>query len=390
LDLCEKHRDLVRRVLRMAGRIRRPRLTKKPTGTQGEVHCGSLKDLTQGRIAMIEVRSKRRWLGAAGIAVPWLVLALGSSAPSPSCAASSIQALPTEPKRQQHATDRAGAIAQQNKSSSKQLKTPIALWTTQVVSVPVRGRATMKYLAMAPPNPTAAVVLFAGGNGVLDLQADGTIRTDLKLNFLVRERARFVLQGLFVAVLDADSDHLVSGLNGQIRLGEQHRGDIREVIKSVQAKSGGVPVWLVGTSSGSLSVVNAARKSDHASQSIAGIALASPQTALHTYRGDAVHSCGKNVYNDPTLASITGPVLVVVNANDQCKCSPPGNGSALLDAFSAFPEYLMTFESTAMVSPHPCDARTPHGFLSIESTVVSAIAGWIKRGGAMIPIPKAN
>ena len=30
------------------------------------------------------------------------------------------------------------------------------------------------------------------------------------------------------------------------------------------------------------------------------------------------------------------------------------------------------------VSKNPCQARTPHGFLGVEGTVVDAIAKWIK------------
>lgn len=276
-----------------------------------------------------------------------------------------------------------------------QLEAVPGLLTVEVVSLPVRPHATLTYLALKPPKPTAAVILLAGGNGVLGLEPSGAISTNLSLNFLVRERGRFALQGLFVAVPDVASDRLASGLNGQVRLSAEHRSDLREVVKSVKVRSGGVPVWIVGTSSGALSAVNAARKTDHASQAVAGLVLVSPQTANHVYLNpdgtqDTVHSCGKNVHDDPTLGSIRGPVLVVVNSNDACQCSPPATGGALLDAVGGFPENVMSFASSAIRSPHVCDARTPHGFLGIEASVVSAIVGWVERGGTLIPHPKSD
>jgi hypothetical protein len=111
---------------------------------------------------------------------------------------------------------------------------------------------------------------------------------------------------------------------------------------------------------------------------------------------DAEHSCGVSVQDDPTISSITGPVLVVANTFDQCRCSrsktntAPQKGTTLLESLDhSLPKYLMTFGSKHKVDgEHECDGRTPHGFYNIEASVIVAVAGWIKRGGAMIPQPK--
>ena len=71
------------------------------------------------------------------------------------------------------------------------------------VEVRVRPGVTIKYLALRPKTePRNAVILFAGGNGLLNLQPNGSIGTNLSGNFLVRSRDRFVLRNLFVAVVD--------------------------------------------------------------------------------------------------------------------------------------------------------------------------------------------
>ena len=78
-------------------------------------------------------------------------------------------------------------------------------------TIPSRPGVTQSFLLVRPAaRPTAAVVLFAGGNGALKL---GTGRPGLGGNFLVRNRARFAEHGLLVAVVDAPSDR-PDGLDG--------------------------------------------------------------------------------------------------------------------------------------------------------------------------------
>jgi hypothetical protein len=77
----------------------------------------------------------------------------------------------------------------------------------ELISVQVRPDTTMTYLGLVGHGkPAAAVVLLTGGKGVLGLEPDGSIGTDLRLNFLIRSRALFARQGLYVAALDAACD----------------------------------------------------------------------------------------------------------------------------------------------------------------------------------------
>jgi hypothetical protein len=117
----------------------------------------------------------------------------------------------------------------------------------------------MKYLEIAASErPRAAVVLMAGGNGVLGLSPSGEIGTDLKLNFLMRTRERFVRAGMVVAALDVASDQM-GGLNGDIRLSGRHAHDIVKVIADLRRRHN-VPVWLVGTSASTISAVSVAAR----------------------------------------------------------------------------------------------------------------------------------
>jgi pimeloyl-ACP methyl ester carboxylesterase len=234
----------------------------------------------------------------------------------------------------------------------------------------------MRYLAVAPDgSPAAAVILFAGGNGLLRLSPAGSFGTDLGLNFLIRSREQFARHGLFVAALDAASDRQ-GGMNGAIRLSEQHAQDVGKVVAHVKSRTGSTRVWLVGNSAGTLSVANAGARLSRADQTMrpAGVVLTSTMTTLGALE------CGKTVY-DAALADLRMPVLVVSHENDGCPCTPGGAaaGNRLLGACSRAPakEHKIFTGGSAPISG-PCDARAPHGFFGIEDSVVEFIASWVK------------
>jgi hypothetical protein len=248
--------------------------------------------------------------------------------------------------------------------------------SVEVVTVEVRPGVTMHYLAIAPDGPPrAAVILLAGGNGVLRLTPSGSIRS-LGLNFLVRSRERFTRHGLYVAVLDAASDRQ-GGMNGAIRLSAEHAQDVGKVIRDVRHRTGGAAVWLVGTSAGTLSAAGACARLAGADPAVRphGLVLTSTMTTL-----DAAGHCGKSVF-DAVLGDIRVPVLVVSHQDDGCACTPGSAavGARLLAALSRVPakEHKVFTGGSAPISG-PCDAQAPHGFFGIEDSVVEFIADWIK------------
>jgi len=251
----------------------------------------------------------------------------------------------------------------------------VAQLKTEVVTVNVRPGVTMNYLEVTGGDrPSAAVILFAGGNGVLDLQPSGSIRTDLALNFLIRSRELFAREGLVAAAVDVASDRR-SGMNGDIRLAGQHAQDIARVVAVLRSRTG-VPVWLVGTSSGTLSAAGVAARLARSKSGPDGVILTSTQTRLIT------GLCGRTVYF-AQLSAIRVPVLVVSHRDDGCPCSPgsPGVGSKLMATLrrSSAKEHKIITGGDSPLSKAPCLARTPHGFFGIEGEVVKAIAEWINK-----------
>jgi hypothetical protein len=245
--------------------------------------------------------------------------------------------------------------------------------TTEVVSVNVRPGITMRYLAVSDTGPPkAAVILFAGGNGVLNLSPSGAISSNLEQNFLIRSRDKFARQGLFVVALDAASDNQ-SGMNGNVRNSRQHAQDIEKILADVKKRTG-VSVWLIGTSTGTMSTAGAAAHLARSASRPHGIVLTSTQTVL------VAGLCGKTVY-DASLAEIKGPVLIVSHRDDGCACSPGGvaAGAKLSSALSgADAKFHQMWEGGDPPRSAPCNALSPHGYLGIEDKVVNSIADWIE------------
>jgi hypothetical protein len=231
-------------------------------------------------------------------------------------------------------------------------------------TIPTRPGVTQAFLLVRPDGvPTVSVVLFAGGNGLLAL---GSGKLGLAGNFLVRNRARFASQGLLVAVIDAPSDH-PGGLDG-FRTSAAHAEDIRAVIAALKQEAP-VPVWLIGTSMGTVSAANGAARLTAGGPD--GVVLTSTVTRVGRQRIETV--------GDVQLDAIRVPTLVVHHKNDACRSTPYAETPALLrDLKQALRRELLAFDGGDPPQSAPCEARAAHGYLGLDAEVVTAIANWIK------------
>jgi hypothetical protein len=94
----------------------------------------------------------------------------------------------------------------------------------QVVDIPTRPGVTQRFLYLAPAQPKAAVILYAGGHGGLHIYPNGSFAWGAS-NFLVRARQIFVDNGLAVAVVDAPGDHLTPPFLNGFRQTPEHAQD---------------------------------------------------------------------------------------------------------------------------------------------------------------------
>jgi pimeloyl-ACP methyl ester carboxylesterase len=238
-----------------------------------------------------------------------------------------------------------------------------------VVDLPTRPDVTVRYLALAPAQPKAAVLLFIGGPGVAKISENPGPDWQRENDFLIRSRELFLERGLFVAFIDVPSDH-PDGY-GAFRASAEHAEDVAAVIADMRRRAPGVPVWLIGTSRGTLSAVNSAVRLPK-EKGADGLVLT---TSIMRPSGGPG---GTQTILDFDLASITLPTLVVHHREDSCFATLFKDAESLQGKFThASRSGLLAFSGGPPRKSGECQGRAPHGFFGLERDVVDAIADWI-------------
>lgn len=255
----------------------------------------------------------------------------------------------------------------------------------EVVSLATRARSTTRFTLVSPnksPNHSddkpVTLVLLPGGSGHVDLDATGCPRA-LTGNSLVRSIAIFTAAGFGTALVDAPSDyHGADGLEG-FRIAAAHAEDIGKVIADVRARTQGT-VWIVGTSRGAISAVNAAAHLTGANAP-EGVVITS---ALMAGDSAAKKSWVAHSVFDLPLEQIRLPILVVGHAADRCIRSPAELMPKIVARTQGAREQVVTvtggpgFSGTWSLAA--CEGRAPHGFTDQEAEVAAGIARFIRGG----------
>jgi len=214
-----------------------------------------------------------------------------------------------------------------------------------------------RVLLAGPANPRAILVMFAGGNGDVAIDDSGRVGR-LAGNFLIRTEPLWLAQGFaYVAI----------GSSGSL-MGERHTPAYAAVIAHAidfARSRASAPVWLVGTSQGSIAAANGAA---HLPGRVAGVVLTS-SVAGRSRSGETVF--------DSDLGAIAVPALILVNRHDGCEAAGPAYAPQMLAALGRAPRKEIVYVDSTAVQGDPCEAQSPHGFLGIEPEVVQRIASWI-------------
>jgi dienelactone hydrolase len=234
----------------------------------------------------------------------------------------------------------------------------------KVVDIPTRPGVTQRMLVLSPPEPKAAVLLFAGGHGGLQIGAGGAFKWGSG-NFVVRSRQLFADQGLVVAVIDAPSDRQSPPYLGGFRQRPEHVADVKAAIAWLRDNAR-LPVWLIGTSRGTQSVAYVATEA-HGAEGPDGIVLSS--TILTDDNGRPVPAM--------PLGNIRIPVLVVHHEQDGCAHCAFADVPALMAKLGGAPKKaLLSFKGGGNWGD-PCEAFAYHGFNGLERDVVQQTAAWL-------------
>lgn len=184
-------------------------------------------------------------------------------------------------------------------------------------------------------------------------------------NFLIRSAKLFAAHPFNIVLVGRATD--VSELDGATRIGEDHDLDNRAIFRAIKLKSN-VPIWLAGTSMGTISATAAAIRDG--GQNVAGIVLTSSVTAYRI----------KGAVPTQALDKIKVPVLVVHHEQDTCKVCTPYEAKTIADDLKNAPIKKTVFISGgADPTGDPCQAMHFHGFIGKEKEVVDLIAAWVRK-----------
>ena len=233
----------------------------------------------------------------------------------------------------------------------------------RLISVNTRPDVTTTYWWMPRDGATATVVLFSGGTGGIGYR-EGAPKSG---NFLIRSRDEFAKAGFNVALMGNPSD--MPKLTPVFRQSSEHFADVRAVIQDIRTHSS-APVWLVGTSQGTISAAAAGIDLGPVVQGVVLTATLSGQ------------QFGGSV-SDLALNKLAVPVLVHQHAKDSCKLTPPYLAERLISKLTAAPvkKYIEVDGGQNPTGP-ACEAFHYHGYIEMESEAVAQISAWIKH-----PVP---
>jgi pimeloyl-ACP methyl ester carboxylesterase len=230
----------------------------------------------------------------------------------------------------------------------------------EVFAVPTREGIATTLFWEARSGATATVLLFSGGGGGFGKVENGR---PTGRNFLVRSVPYFLERGFNVAVFGKPAD--MPELELLNRVGSAHLADVRAVLAFVRTKSA-APVWVVGTSRGTVSAAASAIGLQDAG--IAGLVLTS--SIVNMRKTGAVPS--------QRLSAIRVPTLVLHHARDACEACSPAEAPAILRGLSnALVKKLVMAEGGADPSGDPCEAFHWHGFVGMEKEAVGIVAAFI-------------
>jgi pimeloyl-ACP methyl ester carboxylesterase len=234
--------------------------------------------------------------------------------------------------------------------------------TGTVVQVETRG-VTVPVFTVWKKDAAATVVLYSGGAG-----GYGRIGDDgwpASRNFLIRSAKLFADHPFNLVLVGRATD--VAALDGDTRIGDRHDQDNRAIFRLIKTRSA-APLWLVGTSMGTISATAAAIRDEGAT--IAGIVLTSSVTAYRV----------RGAVPTQDLARIRVPVLVMHHARDACRSCTPWEAKNIHDGLKNAPvRKFLLVEGGEGATGDPCEALHYHGYIGMERQAVDLIAQWILR-----------
>ena len=205
------------------------------------------------------------------------------------------------------------------------------------------GQAVPYILNSASATPRYLLILFPGGNGIVNPRREGDkLVYGMKANFLLRAREHFV-----------DADFATVTTNSS-----QIEERIQAVIDDLHRRFPAAKIYLMGTSNGTFDTMTLAA---YLADKIAG--------EIHTSSLARIASFDAKAYKNRHL--------VVHHVKDGCHATPFG---AAEGSHKRFGNDLIAMDGGISVGD-PCQPFAYHGYNGIEGETAEAIKQWVRQGG---------
>lgn len=235
-------------------------------------------------------------------------------------------------------------------------------FASEISRLNTRDGVSVPLIYVKHPQAKATLVLLPGGAGGFGKLQNG--EPDGR-NFLVRSYRHFLNAGFNVVIMGKPSD--INDLDYADRIAAPHQQDIAAVVDMV-SKDSAVPLWLIGTSRGTVSATAAAI--NLGSSKLAGIVLSS----------SIVSNRKPGAIPFQNLSAIKLPVLLVHHQNDACHvCTPSLVPSILERLTNSHDKQLIWMQGGQNPEGDPCEAFHYHGYIGIEAETVRQITDWIRQ-----------
>jgi len=207
---------------------------------------------------------------------------------------------------------------------------------------------------------------YPGSGGLIGLRREQERIKFSAGNFLVRSRGEFTKRGVIAAVVEAPSDQQRNwGMTDEFRLGKEHFTDISMVVADLIKRFPTLPVFLVGTSRGS---VSAAALSARFGGELSGAVLTA---SMFRQSGRQSKEPGPGLSRFD-FSTIKVRLLFVHHVSDHCAVTPYGDAARFAEAHS-----LITVFGGSSPQSDPCDAFSAHGFFGKESEAIAETVNWM-------------
>jgi pimeloyl-ACP methyl ester carboxylesterase len=157
-------------------------------------------------------------------------------------------------------------------------------------------------------------------------------------------------------------------------MSDDHAQDIIAVASYLK-KTANIPVWLVGSSMGTISATNSAIR---IRQGIDGLVLTASKTRSNKKWG-AIYKSHPNIIIDMDLEKITVPTIIIHHKKDKCVSSPPEEVPRIKEGLVNASKIDLLYFSGGK-DPGGKDGCIPNGFHAfngIDDEVIEAISKFI-------------